>query len=145
MPATTKSKPQSVDFRRYIVRKNPFAASLARTGIRIAKGSLAAPNGRPKAMRPPSKESLREIPAVDMRRARVRTNPYASRILAGDVVLRVGRGRPERGQEVGRSTVRSVRLPERVWKAIERTAKRQRTTVHALLRATIAQLAQGER
>jgi hypothetical protein len=143
MRATAKSNPRSVDFRRYVVRKNPYAASIAKTGIRIRKGSLSAPRGRPKGARPPSRASLQEMPELDMSRAR--KNPYAARILAGDVVLRVGRGRPERGSEVGPSVVRSVRLPERVWKAIERAAKRQRTTVHALLRATIAQLAQGER
>jgi hypothetical protein len=143
MPASTRSKPKSVDFRRYIVRKNPYAASLARSGIRIAKGSLAPPTGRPKPTRPPSKASLRAMPQVDMGRANVRKNPYAARILAGDVTLRIGRGRPKRGSEVGPTSTRSVRLPERVWKAIERAAARQGVTVHALLRAAVAQLVKG--
>jgi hypothetical protein len=128
-------QPPSVDFSRYVVRRNPYAASIARTGIRIRK--LHPPSGKPRASRAPSRASLAEMPELDMSRAR--KNRFARGIRAAGVTLRVGRGRPEAGQEVGRTQVRSVRLPARVWKAVERAAARQGVTVHALLRAAVAQ------
>jgi hypothetical protein len=118
--SATRSK--SAKKPRYIDRPNPYAASIARTGIRIRR--LHPPKSKPKELRPPS-------------------NRFAAGIQAAGVTLRVGPGRPEAGREVGPSSTRSVRLPARVWKAIERAAARQRVTVHALLRAAIARVVES--
>ncbi len=132
MAATARS--DSVDFRGYRVRRNPYAASITRTGVVI--GRLAPPVGKPKASRAPSRASLPEMPPLDMSRAR--KNRFAAGIHAAGVTLRVGPGRPRAGGEVGITSVRSIRLPDRVWKAIERAAARQGVTVLALLRSAIA-------
>jgi hypothetical protein len=131
---------EEVDFGRYVARRrNPYAASISRTGLRIRK--LHPPTGKPKSARPPSRASLAEMPELDMSHARA--NRFAAGLHAGGVTLRVGRGRPEKGQEVGPTETRSVRMPAKVWRAIERTAARQHVTVHALLRAAIARYASG--
>jgi hypothetical protein len=67
-----------------------------------------------------------------------RPNRFARAIQVAGVTLRTGRGRPERGREVGPTETRSVRLPKRVWKAIERDARARGLSVHAALRAAIA-------
>ncbi len=129
---------REVDFRRYVVRpRNPYAASLARTGIRIRK--LFPPKGKPKVTRPPSRASLAEMPELDLSHAR--PNRFAAGIHAAGITLRIGRGRPEKGQEIGPTETRSVRMPARVWRAIERAAARQHVSVHALLRAAISRIA----
>jgi hypothetical protein len=46
-----------------------------------------------------------------------------------------------RGEEIGPTETRSVRMPARVWCAIERAAARQHVSVHALLRAAISRIA----
>jgi hypothetical protein len=134
----TARSEREIDFRRYVVQpRNPYAASIARTGIRIR--TLYPPTGKPKVTRPPSRASLAEMPELDM--ASARPNRFADGIRAAGITLRVGRGRPEKGQEVGPTETRSVRLPARVWRTIERAAARQHVSVHALLRAAISRLA----
>src|ERR1700690_3680804 len=64
--ATSLRAMPEVDFRRYRIRRNPYAARIAREGIAILHDG-------------PSEESLAEIPEADFRSARVRRNPYASR------------------------------------------------------------------
>jgi hypothetical protein len=55
--------------------------------------------------------------------------------LATDAVL-MRRGRPAKG--VSRtSTVRSVRLPEALWREIERTARAKRLNLHQAMRAAL--------
>jgi hypothetical protein len=85
----------------------------------------------------PSKASLREIPEVDFKRARVRRNPYAARIVAEGLVVQVGRGRPKKLLEIGATYPRSVRFPDVVWARVEACAKQRGITVHAALREAI--------
>ena len=61
--------------------------------------------------REPSKSSLRDIPEIDFTRAKLRKNPYAARIAAEG--LQVGRGRPSKTLEVGKTRPRSVLKPKR--------------------------------
>jgi hypothetical protein len=86
--------------------------------------------------REPSAASLREIPEIDFDRARVRRNPYASRVAASGII-HLGRGRPRKGSETGPTEPRSIRFPLPVWKAIEARAKAEGLTLHAALRAAV--------
>ena len=95
-----------------------------------------------RTQREPSKRSLREMPEVDFRKARVKQNPYARRIAAGGLVVQVGRGRPKRLLESGGTTPRSVRFPNEIWALLEQRAKVQGLTLHAALRAAILGWAQ---
>ena len=96
-----------------------------------------------RVQRPPSKRSLREIPEVDFRNARVRRNPYARRVAAEGLVVQVGRGRPKRLLESGRTTPRSVRFPEKIWALLERRAEAKDLTLHAALREAILEWARS--
>ena len=55
--------------------------------------------------------------------------------LATDAVL-MRRGRPVKGSS-RTSTVRSVRLPEALWKEIERAARAKRLNLHQAMRAAL--------
>jgi len=55
--------------------------------------------------------------------------------LATDAVL-LRRGRPAKGRR-HTSTVKSVRLPEALWKEIERTARAKRLNLHQAMRAAL--------
>lgn len=90
-----------------------------------------------KAQRPPSKRSLREMPEVDLRKARVRPNPYARRIARDGLAVQVGRGRPKKLLESGGTTPRSVRFPEHIWVLLEQQARRKGISLHAALREAI--------
>ena len=94
-----------------------------------------------RAQREPSKCSLREMPEVDFRTARVKRNPYARRIAAQGLVVQVGRGRPRRLLESGGTTPRSVRFSDEIWTLLERRAKAKGITLHAALRAAILEWA----
>ena len=91
--------------------------------------------------RDPSRRSLREIPEVDFRTARVKRNPYAQRLAEEGLVGQVGRGRPRRVLEAGGTTPRSVRFPDRIWTLLERRAKAKGLTLHAALREAILEWA----
>lgn len=86
---------------------------------------------------PPSRASLRDIPEVDLERAKVGRNPYAARIAAGGMSLKVGRGRPPKGTEPGPTTLRSVRLPAELWRRLERRARADGMPLLAALRAAV--------
>jgi hypothetical protein len=88
----------------------------------------------------PSRASLREIPEVDFKAAKVRRNPYAERI-AAEGIIHAGRGRPRKGQETGPTIPRSIRFPAPVWKRLEKRAKAEGITLHAALRAAILEWA----
>ena len=94
-----------------------------------------------KTQREPSRRSLREMPEVDFRKARVKRNPYARRIAAQGLVVQVGRGRPKRLLESGGTTPRSVRFPDEIWALLEGRAKAKGITLHAALRAAILEWA----
>jgi hypothetical protein len=97
--------------------------------------------GNRRAQREPSKRSLREMPEVDFRRARVRRNPYAGRTAAGGLIVQVGRGRPKRLLESGGTTPRSVRFPDDIWALLEARARAKGLTLHAALRQAILEWA----
>ena len=86
--------------------------------------------------REPSRASLREMPEVDFSTGKVRRNRLAARIAAEGMIL-PGRGRPKKGEEVGPTTLRSVRFPTQVWKRLESKAKAKGLTLHAALRTAI--------
>jgi hypothetical protein len=94
-----------------------------------------------KAHRQPSKRSLREMPEIDFKKVRVKRNPYARRISQEGLTVQVGRGRPRRLLEGGRTTPRSVRFPDRIWALLERRAKAKGITLHAALREAILEWA----
>jgi hypothetical protein len=119
--ATLRELPE-IDFERYRVRRNPFAARISREGIEILHDG-------------PSQRSLSEMPEADFSAARVQRNPYTSR--AAEPAIQYGRGRPRAGQEIGPTPGRTLRLPESAWRALEVEAKDKRTTVHALLRELV--------
>ena len=119
---TTKAKKKSASSARGR-RRNTSAG-----GTRKAKRTRQAE---------PSKASLREIPEVDFKVAKVRRNPYAARIAAEGIVVQVGRGRPKKVLEVGETHPRSVRFPDVVWARVEALAKQRGITVHAALREAI--------
>ena len=94
-----------------------------------------------RAQREPSQRSLREIPEVDFRKVRVKSNPYARRIAADGITVQVGRGRPKRLLESGGTTPRSVRFPDAIWALLERRAAVKKLTLHAALREAILEWA----
>jgi hypothetical protein len=116
-----------IDFGRYHIRKNPYAAAIAREGISVAHDG-------------PTARSLAEIPEVDFSRVRAHRNADAGRARRAVLQLQAGRGRPKRGQEVGPTPGRSIRLPMTVWEALEAAARDAGTTVHALLRLAVTHL-----
>jgi len=52
-------------------------------------------------------------------------------------VVQVGRGRPKRLLEVGKTEPRSVRFPAAIWARVGARAKKKGITVHAALRQAI--------
>jgi hypothetical protein len=90
-----------------------------------------------RSMKGPSRSSLREMPEVDFKKAKVRRNPYARRIATEGISVRVGRGRPKKGAETGPTVPRSVRFPASVWEHLERCAKADGIPLHAALRAAV--------
>lgn len=116
-----------IDFRRYQVQKNPYAAVIAREGISVVHNE-------------PSPRSLAELPEVDFSHVQTRRSAYAGRARRAVLQLKAGRGRPRRGQEAGPTPARSIRLPMTVWEALEAAARDAGTTVHALLRLAVTDL-----
>ena len=104
-------------------RKNPFARRMAKEGWELVHEG-------------PSAASLREVPELSAN-AKGRPNPYAKRIRAQGIELAVGKGRPHRGSEVGPTVVKSVRLPPKVWEALEARAAEEGIALHALVRAAL--------
>ena len=56
-------------------------------------------------------------------------------LATGAVLLR--RGRPGKGRRRQTSTVKSVRLPDTLWKEIERAARSKRLNLHQAMRAAL--------
>ena len=126
--ASLRDMPE-VDLRRYRVKRNRFAARIAREGVVVAHEG-------------PSRASLDAIPEADLAGARVRKNPYAARIQKAGIVLQVGRGRPRREDETGPTVTKSVRLPPTVWAKLEERARAEGIALHALLRRALLELAE---
>lgn len=93
---------------------------------------------RAKTMDEPSKASLREIPPIDFSTSVSFGRGPAAFSRALDWSLGK-RGRPKKGEKAAGTVTRSLRLPEAAWKALEKAAKRQGITVHALIRQAIAE------
>jgi hypothetical protein len=85
----------------------------------------------------PSAASLKDIPEIDFKAAPVRRNPYAKRIATEGLVIQVGRGRPTKLLEVGKTHPRSVRFPDAIWARVEARASQRGISVHAALREAI--------
>jgi len=117
----------SLDFASYRVKRNRFARGLKKEGI------LWVHDG-------PSASSLKAIPEADFARVKVRRSDYAARIKAGGLTVQVGRGRPVAGTEGGPTVPKSVRLPPAIWKELEKLARAEGATVHALVRKAILAL-----
>lgn len=115
---TTLREIPEVDFTRYTVRRNRFAVRVKAEGIEVVHDG-------------PSAESLAALPSPDLRRARTRAAEPAA------VYVPIGKGRPRRGEESGPTTVRSVRLPDALWRTLEARAAREHLTVHAAIRVAI--------
>ena len=102
-----------------------------------------------------SKASLREIPEQRLVKGNWRRNPYIDRIrkdgltfqIEGEepIVLRRGAGRPKRGEEVGPTVTLTLRLPARAVDVLKASAKKAGTTVHAEVRAAVAERAAKQR
>ena len=120
--ASLRAMPE-LDFTSYRVRRNPYAARIAREGAHVVHDE-------------PTAASVAEMPEAELDAARVRRNPYASR--AAETRLQYGRGRPRGGNEVGPTPTRSLRLPVSQWQALDAEARARGTTTHALLREIIA-------
>jgi hypothetical protein len=120
--ASLREMPE-VDFTKARVRRNPYAAMIAAHGASIVHDG-------------PSSGSLEALPEVDFAHVRARKSPYADALQQ----LKIGRGRPKKGQELGPSPVRSIRLPVTVWTALDQAARGSNTTVHALLRLAVSHL-----
>jgi hypothetical protein len=121
-----------IDFTRYHIRRNPYASVIAREGISVIHDE-------------PSARSLADVPEVDLAREQARRNPYALRARQALAQLKAGRGRPKRGEEIGPTPARSIRLPMPVWEALEEAARNADTTVHALLRLAVTHLLETPR
>jgi hypothetical protein len=119
-----------VDVGRFRVRRNPYAARIAREGRKVVHEG-------------PRASSLADIPEPDFGRVQVRRNPYPSR--AAEPRIQYGRGRPPRGEETSGTSTRSLRLPAAMWQALEIVARERKTTVHALLREVIVTFVQQAR
>lgn len=119
-----------IDFTKYRIHRNPYAGRIKREGVKVVHDE-------------PSAAALVEMPEVDFDRARVRPNKFA--LQAGKVASKIqhGRGRPRKGDEVGTTPARSLRLPQTVWRALEQEAQQRVTTVHALLRELVVTYVSG--
>ncbi len=98
--------------------RNPYATRMKREGIDVVHDG-------------PSKASLAELPDAVLT-PRARANPYAARLAMELGRVRVGRGRPRAGEEVGPTPARSVRLPVAIWEALESEAEATGLTVHGV-------------
>lgn len=114
-----------VELTKYRIRRNPYAARIAREGMELVHHE-------------PSRVSLAEMPEADFSVARVHRNTSRSRAAESATRIQYGRGRPPMEAEVGPTEVRSLRLPADMWRALEVEARERRTTVHAMLRELVA-------
>jgi hypothetical protein len=99
--------------------------------------------------REPSALSLKEMPEMDFSKVKVTRNPYAERIAktgieivvpgkkTKKIIIRSGRGRPDKAKEIGKTVPRSVRFPGDIWNELEKKAKAQGKTLHEVLREAI--------
>lgn len=111
------------------------------SSVRGARKSASAKSTKARrAKKPvePSAASLREIPPIDFSKA-ISFGRGPEALQRALTWARAKRGRPKKGERAAGTVTRSLRLPEAAWKALEKAAKRQGTTVHALIRQAIAE------
>jgi hypothetical protein len=87
----------------------------------------------------PSAASLREIPEADFSRQKWEPRPRIAARIAAEGMTFPGRGRPRKGQEVGPSVMKTVRVPKAFWDQLERRARSKKLTVHAAIRVALAE------
>ena len=87
----------------------------------------------------PSRASLREMPEVNLDKAKVRRNPYALRIAAEGISIHVGRGRPRKGTEtvLPRRAKDLVDLDPTITQAGDPLLRRESGEGQAALRAAV--------
>jgi hypothetical protein len=85
----------------------------------------------------PTSRSLKEIPEIDFSTAVVLGRGQKGLERARALMI-AKRGRPRKGARPDGSTPRSIRFSDRMWRDLERRAKRRRMSLHALLREVIA-------
>lgn len=107
-------------------------------GVRKSTSAKPTKTRRVRKAIEPSAASLREIPPVDLSKTvSFGRGPEALRRALD--WSRTKRGRPPKGERAAGTVTRSLRLPEAAWKALEKAARRRKTTVHALIREAIAE------
>ena len=89
-----------------------------------------------KRQKRPSKASLREIPPLREKDV-IEFGRGPEGLKRALEWSRSKKGRPKKGEIATGTVTRSVRLPEAAWKALESVAKKEGTTVHALIRAAV--------
>lgn len=99
----------------------------------------AAAKRKPRArQKEPSKASLEEMPPIDFDKAVV-LGRGPEGLKKGLEWLREGRrGRPKKGEKPVGTVVKSLKLPEEMWRALEQKAQERGVTLHALLREAVA-------
>lgn len=85
----------------------------------------------------PTSRSLKEIPELDFSTAIVLGRGHEG-LKRARVLMNAKRGRPRKGARPDGSTPRSIRFSDRMWRDLERRAKRRHVSLHALLREVIA-------
>lgn len=85
----------------------------------------------------PSAAALREMPEADFSMERWERRPGIAAGVAADG--KTGRGRPRKGQRVGPSVTRVVRLPKALWDELEMRARSKKLTVHAAIRLALSE------
>ena len=128
--ATLAEMPE-VDFARYRVHKNRFAARIAAEGSELVHDE-------------PSPASVAEIPEVDLRSVKRWKNPWPKHLNESALAMHTRRGRPARGEETGPTVTRSIRIPVALDKALAALARNEDITVHALMRNVLASRVRDE-
>lgn len=99
----------------------------------------------------PSKASLLEMPEADFSKPGWHRNPARAERIRKDggytvavdgqkpYFVRVGAGRPKRGEKAAPSAARTVRLPVALWKALKARAEKDGSTLNAEIGAAAAE------
>ena len=87
----------------------------------------------------PSTASLREMPEANFSMQKWERRPRIAARLAAEGMAVPRGGRPRRGQDLGPSLTRSVRVPNALWDQLERRARSKKLTVNAAFRLALAE------
>ena len=89
--------------------------------------------------REPSAASVREMREADFSKQKWERRPWIAARTAAEGMTFPGRGRPRKGQEVGPSVMKAVRVQKAFWDQLEKRAKSRKLTVHAAIRVALAE------